>query len=56
MHKRPPASLQVAEYYGEFNSLERGKGAVMKESQKVGAARGWGAVGVRPAPKTPAAS
>ena len=26
----------MAEYYGEFNSLERGKGAVMKESQKVG--------------------
>jgi hypothetical protein len=27
---------QVKEYYGEYNTLERGKGAVMKESQKVG--------------------
>lgn len=25
---------QVKEYYGEYNTLERGKGAVMKESQK----------------------
>lgn len=32
----PGPSAQVKEYYGEFNTLERGKGAVLKESQKVG--------------------
>lgn len=26
---------QVAEYYDNFNTLERGEGAVLKESQKV---------------------
>ncbi len=32
-------------YYGEYNTLERGEGAVMKESQKVGGRgvrNGWG--------------
>ncbi len=36
--------LQVQEYYGEYNTLERGKGAVMKESQKVWACAALGAV------------
>lgn len=48
-YKKSPSSFQlsggavdagevkntVKEYYGEYNTLERGKGAVMKESQKV---------------------
>lgn len=37
-------SVQVKEYYGEYNTLERGKGAVMKESQKVRYWRGVGQV------------
>lgn len=32
---RDGGALQVKEYYGEYNTLERGQGAVMKESQKV---------------------
>ena len=34
-HPTAHSPPQVAEYYGEFNTLERGKGAVLKESQKV---------------------
>lgn len=48
-YKRKPSSFEISggavdakkvkdtvkEYYGEYNTLERGKGAVMKESQKV---------------------
>lgn len=34
-----PWPAQVKEYYGEYNTLERGEGAVMRESKKV---QGWG--------------
>lgn len=41
-----PWPEQVKEYYGEYNTLERGEGAVMRESKKV---RGLG-LGLPPWP------